>query len=180
MRRSATPALLCALLALPFAGGCKGEGAGADPSRKLEDALPCIGQPESCLFEKLGPPDRELMGPNPNDKKFVYKDAQLTIKLQPREAPIVFAVATGAIEDVHTFGGDYGGSFNGIHHGDSVDVLKKAWGPGRAASSIDLEAGNTYLDYATKLVTKAGRPVNVTVFYRNDKRGIYCLDFHTY
>jgi hypothetical protein len=180
MNQALMTSVLALSLAVGVSAGCGSKRDTAKQRQQLDDAIECLDQPESCIISKLGRPDLELMGPNPTDKKFVYKDAQLTIQLLPRDAPKVFAVGTGAVTDASHFGGDYAAPIDGIRHGDSVDALTKAWGPGQPATPLDASAGNTYLTYAGKRVTKDGRKINVTVHYRNDKRGIYHAHFHTW
>jgi hypothetical protein len=144
----------------------------------LRAAIDCIGESQQCLIDKLGRPDRELLGPNSFDKRFVYNKAQLTIVLQPRDAAKVLEVGTGAVLKADEYGGPYDGDIFGLHLGETPDEVKQAWGPPAPPdNSIDASVGIYTLDYPGKVTTSAGRKVFVQVFYRNDKSGVYHVMF---
>jgi hypothetical protein len=176
--RSALVATAVAAAVVHGLTGChrKAEG-GGDTDATLLSACDCIGEPEQCVIDRLGRPDVELLGPNAFDKQLVYKKAQLTIDLMPRDAPRVSGVGTGAAIDVHHFGGDFAGSVFGAHHGDDIASVTRRWGPGTAPAEADAKIGNNYLRYPAKYVTPGGRKLEATVFYTNDKTGVFHFAF---
>lgn len=157
---------------LPACGSCKKSEPGLDPI--FARAVECVGASESCITKELGRADLELPGPNGFDDRWFYDKQQLTVDLvhravAPGKEATVNSVSTGVTHQAGAYGGAYPWPVLGIRIGDSIEAVKKAWGPGEPE-------GSRFIQYRSKVKTGAGRSITASVGHKDAR--VTFVTFH--
>jgi hypothetical protein len=151
---------------------CTKSEPGLDPI--FARAVECVGASESCVTKALGRADLELPGPNGFDDRWFYDKQQFTVDLvhravAPGKEATVNSVSTGVTHQAGSYGGAYPWPVLGIRIGDTVESMKKAWGPGEPEAP-------RFIHYRGKVKPGSGRSLTATVGLEGER--VAFVSFH--